>query len=44
MYDKGLILIKCTKGSYKLDNHKNPFTNGHNRQFAERVQRSLNIW
>lgn len=26
MYDKGLILIKCTKGSYKPHNHKNPFT------------------
>lgn len=29
IYDRGLILIKCTKGSYKPDNHKNPFTNGH---------------
>lgn len=44
MYDKGLILIKCTKGSYKLDNHKNPFTHGLNGQFAEKVQRPLNIW
>lgn len=26
MYDNGLMLIKCTKGSYKPHNHKNPFT------------------
>lgn len=29
------------KGSYKLDNHKNPFTHGHNRQFAKKSTKTL---